>query len=375
MATEISERATPDFEYVEPGSFDTLAATLEREPVIGLDTEFMRETTFVPELCLLQIATPEHIFCADPIGSDGAGSHDLQAFWRTLADRCWVVHSGRQDIEVFYLGAGLLPRELFDTQVAAALLGYAPQLGYAALMAELFGAEIAKLHTRADWRRRPLSAELLEYAAEDVQYLLPAAELLTERLTALGRLEWAREDSAELLDASLYAPDPAAAILRLKGARYLRGHSRRVAESLAAWRETQAVRQNRPRQWILRDAALLEIADARPGSPQALSQIAALPPKTARRAGRELLRLVAAAKSAADDYRPPQRPDERHRALMKDLQGRVAAVAGRHGLVPEVVASRKDLAAALAGERKLRLFRGWRRELIGEELLGLLPAS
>ncbi len=151
----------PEFEYVEPRAYAALADRISREPVIGVDTEFMRETTFVPELCLLQVSAPGDIFCADPLGEERT-REELGALLRVLADRCWVVHSGRQDIEVLYLGAGLMPREIFDTQVAAALLGYAPQLGYAALMAELFGVAIAKLHTRADWHRRPLSPELLE---------------------------------------------------------------------------------------------------------------------------------------------------------------------------------------------------------------------
>lgn len=363
-----------NLEYKRPEAFGGLANSLRDEPVIGVDTEFMRETTFVPELCLLQIATPRRIICADPIGNDGTRQQELGDFWRVLADRCWVVHSGRQDMEVLYLDAGLMPRELFDTQVAAALLGYAPQLGYAALMAELFGVSIAKLHTRADWRRRPLPPEFLEYAAEDVQYLLPARDVLAERLEAAGRLEWARQDSADLLDGALYAPDPEAAIERLKGARYLRGRAHRIAESLAAWREAQALRLNRPRQWVLRDAALLEIAAAGPENPRALSRIPSLPPKTARRNGKELLRLVAAAPPGSD-HRPPGRPDERYKELLKDLQRRVAAAAGELAIVPEVVASRKELSAALSGARNLRIFKGWRRELLGEELLALLETK
>ncbi|HZD53327.1 MAG TPA: ribonuclease D [Woeseiaceae bacterium] len=366
----------PDFEYVNPQSFGALAEQLTGQAVIGVDTEFMRETTFLPELCLLQIATPERIFCADPIGDAGDERADLDDFWRALAGRGWIVHAGRQDIEVLYLTAGMTPHEIFDTQIAAALLGFAPQLGYAALMAELFGVKIAKLHTRTDWRRRPLPQDALEYAAEDVEYLLPACDALSERLSAVGRLEWARQDAAELLDRNLYAPDPASAIDRLKGARYLRGRPRRIAADLAAWREAQALRLNRPRQWILRDAALLEIAVACPGSERALSSIPALPPRTARRVGRELLELVKGAASRPDGDRdqpaPPGRLDDRGVAALKELQTRVAAVAARLGIVPEVIASRKELSAALSGGRSLRLFRGWRRELIGEDLLRIL---
>ena len=361
----------PEFEYVGPQALEGLAASIAAEDVLGIDTEFMRETTFFPELCLLQLATPARIFCADPLVAEDT-SIDLTGFWQTLANRRWVVHSARQDIEVFHRTAGVMPRELFDTQVAAALLGYAPQLGYAAMVAELFGVVLAKSHTRADWRRRPLPPEYLAYAAEDVEHLLPACEILTERLAERGRLEWARQDSMDLLDHSLYAANPAAAVDRLKGARNLRGRARRAAARLAAWREEQALRQNRPRQWILKDAALLEVAVAAPASTAELSRIPGLPPKTARRAGRALLAIVAGAKRGDDDYEPPARPDESAKALLKEMQNRVAATAAQLGIVPEVVAPRKELSEALAGSRELRVFRGWRREVIGEELLALL---
>lgn len=365
----------PDFEFVDLQSFDRLRDALVAEKRVGLDTEFMRETTFFPELCLLQIALADRIFCADPMFEPEATTEQksaLEDLWQTLADRSWIVHSGRQDMEVVYLTAGKMPRGIFDTQVAAALLGYAPQLGYAALVAELFGVVLAKSHTRADWRRRPLPREVLEYAAEDVAYLLPAYDRLSSRLSELGRLDWARQDSADLLDVALYAPDPASAIDRLKGARYLRGRPRRAAESLATWREARALALNRPRQWILKDAALLEIAVAGPADAAALSRIPALPGKTARRAGAELLALVDAAKTGADDYEPPARPGERQKAVLKEMQNRVLAAAARLGIVAEVIAPRKELSEALNGRRNLRVFRGWRLEVIGGKLLELL---
>ncbi|HEX2140307.1 MAG TPA: HRDC domain-containing protein [Woeseiaceae bacterium] len=361
----------PEFEYIAPQSFDRLSERIAAEKLLGVDTEFMRETTFYPELCLLQLATPDRIFCADPLGLSET-EIDVAGFWQTLADRRWVVHSARQDMEVLYLTAGLLPREIFDTQVAAALLGYAPQLGYAAMVAELFGVVLAKSHTRADWRRRPLPREFLEYAAEDVEHLLPACEVLSERLSKRGRLEWARQDSMDLLDNALYGADPAAAIDRLKGARNLRGRARRAAEALAAWREREALRLDRPRQWILKDAALLDLAMANPANAADLSRIPGLPPKIVKRSGNELAALVAAARTGTDDYEPPARPDEAAKAVLKEMQGRVAAAAARLEIVPEVLAPRKELSEALTGARDLRVFRGWRREVIGQELLGLL---
>lgn len=357
----------PEFELIEAESFGSLSDALDAEQRIGLDTEFLRETTYYPRLCLLQIASSSGIYCADPMG-DG----DLGDFWRMLMDRCWVVHSGRQDIEVLYLAAARMPREIFDTQIAAALLGYAPQLGYGALVAELFGVELAKSHTRADWCRRPLPREFLEYAAEDVEYLLPAYEMLTARLSELGRREWAEQDAKDLLDQALYVADPTSAIHRLKGARNLRGPARRAAAGLAAWREREALRLNRPRQWILKDAALLEIAVAGPENEQAFGRIAGLPARTARTLGKVLSGIVADARAGDDDYEPPARPDERQKALLTEMQARVSASAQSLGIVTEVVAPRKELSAALAGERNLRVFKGWRRDVVGNELLQLL---
>ncbi|MEX2126609.1 MAG: ribonuclease D [Woeseia sp.] len=361
------------FELVDGRDTGRLVEVVSGQQSIGLDTEFMRETTYFPQLCLVQIAAEQCIFCADPLANG-----DLANFWDALVRPAWVVHSGRQDVEVLFLASGLMPERIFDTQIAAALLGHAPQLGYAALVSELFGVELAKSHTRADWSRRPLAEELLHYAAEDVEYLLPAYDLLAARLAKEGRLSWAEEDSQDLLDRNLYAPDPKDAVQRLKGARYLRGRPRRAAEKLAAWREQEALRLDRPRQWILKDSVLLELAAADPEGDAALARTADLPPKTVRRAGRELLGILAGARAdarAPDDYQPPPRPDEAEKKLLKPMLALVAGAAEKLGVQPEVLASRKDLTAALHGERNVRAFRGWRRELVGEKLLSLLEGS
>ena len=357
-------------EYLDSKSLDVLCEKLADGERIALDTEFMREKTYFPQLCLVQVATENHIWCADPLGAG-----DFNRVWQALMDRPWVVHSGRQDIEVIFQAAGRMPGDLFDTQVAAGLLGYPPQLGYAALVAELFGVELAKSHTRADWTRRPLAPELIEYAAEDVEYLLPAADLLAARLEESGRLAWAIEDSQDLLQASLYTPDPGVAVHRLKGARYLSGRARAAARNLAIWREGEAVRRDRPRQWILSDAVLLELASSAPDSEETLAGVRGLQPGIVRRAAPELLAVLADSRIDAEDTGPHSRPDERQRALLAEMQAGVAARAGQLNLLPEVVASKKELSAALAGERNLRVFRGWRRELIGDALLEMLAAG
>lgn len=367
VATEAPGMPNP--QLVTAGTVGKLNELVVDADRIALDTEFMRERTYFPQLCLVQVATPAGICCVDPLEMP-----DIDRVWQTLLPRTWVVHSGRQDIEVVYQSAGRMPAGLFDTQIAAGLLGFPPQLGYAALVAELFGVELAKLHTRADWSRRPIRPELLEYAAEDVEHLLPAAEVLAERLVECGRLDWAIADSGDLLDETLYTPEPESAVRRLKGARRLSGRAGARARRLAAWREREALRRDRPRQWILGDAVLLELAVSAPADAAALARISGLPAGTARRAGDQLLAAVAAAVDEPVEA-PPPRPDERYRSRLAAMQSLVAARAGELGIVPEVVVSKKDLSAALMGERNLRVLKGWRRGVVGEELLGMLETA
>jgi ribonuclease D len=347
---------------------DTLVQAVSEHERIGVDTEFMREKTYFAQLCLVQIATPDEIYCVDPL-SDG----EHRDFWQGLLARNWVVHSARQDIEVIWQLAGMMPAAIFDTQIAAGLLGYPAQMGYAGLVKELFDADMDKSHTRADWTRRPLKEAWLQYAAEDVEHLLPAHELLRDRLEREGRLDWALQDAALLLDPGLYEVGDGQAIERLKGARNLRGRRRAAAARLATWREAQAIRRDRPRQWIVRDNVLLEIANKLPATEQELAALDGIPPKLVNRVGTQLLQAVAASASDDNDYSPPQRPTEQHKALLKTMQARVAKCAESLGLAAETIASKRELAAIIiSGSRESRVFQGWRGELIGNELVSLL---
>ena len=347
---------------------DSITSELQEFPLLGVDTEFMREKTFFAQLCLVQIAAPDRVYCVDPLVAK-----PMRSFWDEASSKAWVVHSARQDIEVIYQTSGMMPAKLFDTQIAAALLGMQPQIGYAGLVSELFDVDIPKTHTRADWSRRPLPDALLHYAVEDVEYLLPAHERLGEQLEKAGRLLWAEQDSALLLDESLYAFDETQAVQRLKGARNLRGQRRSAAERLAVWREAEAARKDRPRQWIMRDSALLEIALQLPRSLNDLRTINGLPEKLVKRAGNELLAAVASSGGDNHDYRPPPAPNEHQKKLLKTMQATVANCARELGISAELIAPRKELSAAiLSGNTDSRVFRGWRRELIGERLLRLL---
>ncbi|MGA8204665.1 MAG: HRDC domain-containing protein [Woeseiaceae bacterium] len=356
----------PEFTLVEDPN--SLASVLTGRPRLGMDTEFVREKTFFAELCLLQLATGECLYCVDPL--TGA---DMADFWDGFLGTPWVLHSGRQDVEVVYQTAGRMPRAIFDTQIAAGLLGHPPQMGYASLVKALFGVDIEKSHTRADWSQRPLPAAYLEYAAEDVEYLLPAFTELAGALEDKGRLAWAEEDSAQLLDPALYDIDPATAVDRLKAARNLRGKHRAAAARLAAWRENEALRVNRPRQWIAKDTALMELASRLPVNIGELARIDGLPGGFVRRTGNTITQLIADAIADDSDYSPPPAPDDVQRGLLKNMQKRVARRAEELGIAAETVASRKDLSALISSpEAPSRLLDGWRRGVIGEELLKLL---
>jgi ribonuclease D len=356
----------PEFTLVDQP--DSLRLKFDELGRVAVDTEFMREKTFFAELCLVQIATGEHIYCVDPLNGSG-----MDAFWDALVQPTWVVHSGRQDIEVIYQTAAKMPRGIVDTQIAAGLLGYAPQLGYAMLVKELFDVDIAKSHTRADWSRRPLAAAYLQYAAEDVEYLLPAYDILAERLDKVGRLAWAEEDAAQLLNPDLYDMAPGLAIDRMKGARNLRGKRRAVAARLAAWRESEALRANRPRQWIAKDSSLLEAASIQPATIDELGKIDGLPAGLIRRSGADILDAILASRDDENDYRPLPPPDESQKAQLKSMQKIVAECADDLGLAAETIASKRDLAAIILGAHdESKVLSGWRRELIGDRLLGIL---
>lgn len=354
-------------DVTDPGESEDLIAALVAADRIAVDTEFMREKTFYAQLCLIQIATPANIYCADPLTGT-----DLSRFWPALNSCEWVLHSGRQDVEVFYQTARQMPTRIFDTQIAAGLLGYAPQMGYATLVNELFGKELAKTHTRADWTRRPLSAEMLNYAAEDVEYLLEACDKLSTRLAELGRLPWAIEDSNRLLDPTLYDDNPAAAIARLKGARKLSGRARNAATVLSTWREQRAIQSNRPRQWILKDPVIVDLAIKNPDTIAAIAEIPGMPAATARRSATELLTVLASADEVNDTYQPPPRPTEKQKTILKAMQAEVANTATTLGITAELIAPKKELSATMLGECISRVFTGWRQEIIGHRLLEML---
>ncbi len=353
-----------------PPDLAALTKRLVTQPRVGLDTEFLRERTYRAQLCLLQLSAPDDAACVDPLALP-----DLTPLADVLGS-CAVVkvmHASRQDLEVLLPLAGLV-RPVFDTQIAAALTGLPAQIGYAEAVRRLLGQELAKSHTRTDWSRRPLSSEQIEYALDDVRYLLPLAARLQEQLRRLGRLDWLSEELAALEDPGALTIEPDNAWLRIKGLRDLDPARARLARALAAWRERCAVEHNRPRGWILDDTLLREIVVQVPRTLQALSQIAEMPPALVKRRGEELLAQVRAAEvpDPAPALAGRPRPDPVKAALVKKLGAISQAVAAELNLVPEVLATRRDLEQLADGRRDGAVLRGWRRAVLGERLLAAL---
>ncbi len=347
-----------------------LGAHLETLEAVGLDTEFLRERTYRAELCLVQVSAQGDARCVDPLAMS-----DLAPLARVLSSQSTikVMHASRQDLEVLLPVTGLV-RPVFDTQIAAALTGLPAQVGYAELVRRLIGRELPKTHTRTDWSRRPLSPEQIEYALDDVRYLLPLKLLLEEQLQKLGRTQWLTEELSALDDVRAFSTEPEQAWQRIKGLRGLDDERLRLARALAAWRERRAMERNRPRGWILDDAALREIVLQVPRSTQALSAIGEVPAGVVKHCGEELLACVRAAEIADPPPTLPARfrPDPLKTALVKKLAALNQAVAADLGLSPEILATRRDLEQLADGRQDVAVLKGWRRSVVGDRMLAEL---
>jgi ribonuclease D len=336
---------------------------------LALDTEFMRESTYYPKLCLLQLANHEQCVIIDPLALA-----DLTPLWAFLVERSRVkvLHAARQDLEVLSVAGAVAFGPIFDTQIAGALLGAPAQAGYGTLVSQRLGRTLTKEHTRTDWSRRPLSPEQLEYAADDVRYLAPLYRDLRDELERAGRLDWLRAETSELESPQLHRVEPTAAWRRLKGLDRLQPAQRAAAKLLATWREALAMRVDKPRGWILADDALREIAERLPGAQADLERIRTLPPSVLRKRGEELLQLVAEARDLAANepaaFTPP-RPDPQKVALVTRLMNTARARAAEINVSPELLATRRDVEQLVFSGRAERLENGWRREAIGEQLI------
>jgi ribonuclease D len=342
------------------------------ETFVTVDTEFMRERTYWPDLCLVQIAG-EHEVAVIDAEADGL---DMASLGALFADPSVtkVFHAARQDIEIFVLRYGDVPRPMFDTQVAAMVAGFGDQVGYDALVANLTGGTIDKAHRFSDWSVRPLSEAQINYAAADVTYLREVYLQLSRRLEQDNRLGWVAEEMAILNNPATYRTDPQNAWERLRP----RSTNRRflhVLKEVAAWREQEAQRVNIPRQRLIKDEALLEIAATAPTNPDALARVRGVTRGFAEgRSGTALIEALTVARRVSDTDLPaaPQSRDSTRpsAALVSLLKVLLAATSEQHHVAPRLVASSDDIdRLALEEHPDVPALHGWRREVFGNDAL------
>ena len=365
----------PDAIWIDQDEqLQALAQELGSQGPIGVDTEFLRERTFFPKLCLLQICAGAKIWCIDTLKLDLKPLVPLL----TAAAAPKIIHAARQDLEAFYLTSGRVITPVFDTQIAAGCIGLKPQIGYAELASVLIGVTLTKGQTRTDWSKRPLSAEQLDYAADDVLHLDALAARLSARLRELGREHWVREDCSALEQLELYEPNPLRAWERLRGLAQLEPASRGRAKALAVWRERLARDRNLPRSWIIADAAIFDLAQANPTRLAQLRAVPSIPASFNESFASSLLAvLTGEARSAPEDLEPSQesRPTPAQKALAQELNKIVDARAAQLGVSAEILAPRGELKALAMGKRDAHALSGWRRSEIGERLLAQLDGA
>jgi ribonuclease D len=365
---------TPTFPIVDTAEgLKALLAELRAQPYIALDTEFMRDQTYWPKLCLMQVAAPGIEAIIDPL-ADGL---DLAPFYKLLAAPVLkVLHASRQDIEIFCTQGNVIPHPLFDTQIAAMVCGFGESASYETLARRLAHAEIDKSARFTDWSRRPLTKRQLEYALADVTHLRVVYEALAKQLERTGRAPWVEEEIAALQQPSLYKPDPADAWKRLKP-RTTNKHFLAILAAIAQWREEEAQARDLPRNRIIKDEALLEIAAHPPETGQALEHIRAVPKGfAASRMGKALMGALAKGREAEA---PPGWQGERARRkrepspsavdLLKTLLRQRAEEAG---VAARLIADTEDIERIAAHEDEdVPALHGWRAEVFGNDALAL----
>jgi ribonuclease D len=343
---------------------------LQASRAIGLDTEFMRERTYFAQLCLLQISAEDYAVCIDTLALRDLGA--LRTIMGT-PEVTKVVHAARQDLEVLSPTTGPVIG-LFDTQVAAALIGLPAQVGYAELVHRLLSTSLHKTETRTDWSRRPLSQAQVAYALDDVRYLLPLRDRLRERLEQLGRWRWFEQEMAELDGIGSFEVDPQLAWRRFKGFFELDPDRQRLVRGLSAWREQRAISADRPRNWILPDAAMRDIVLRAPRTTAQLEAATPLPDGILNHSGAQILTVIEAAQLPERLAPLPQRrrPDPATTEAVRKLAQLAQQIGRELGMAPEILATRREMERLVSGERDGAVLTGWRREVVGERLLGAL---
>lgn len=342
--------------------------------VLAIDTEFLREKTYYPKLCLLQLSADDKVAVVDPFSI--VTFDPLKPLFEDEA-AVKLFHAGGQDLEIIYHEMGILPKPIFDTQIAAALLGHTQQIGLASLIHAELGVQLKKIDSFTDWSQRPLSDSQLQYAAEDVIYLPQLYDKMVAKLKEKGRLEWLANDFEELSDPAHYAVDERERYKRLKRVTSLSRRQLAAAREVASWRELTAQKRNLPRKWVLTDEQIVEACKREPRSLNDLYMVRGVREKLPVKDARAVLSLmVSALDSPPDAWPEPDKPSKSERNVDFQLDLMMALVRLRSkesGIAIPTLAAHDDMVKLARGYREnVELLRGWRRAIVGDELVELL---
>jgi ribonuclease D len=354
----------------EPGELATRLEAWRGQRLVGLDTEFIRERTFYPQLALVQLSVPGEILLADPL-APGMGA----ALKPLLEDRAItkIMHSASEDLQALARGCGALPDPVFDTQVAAAMAGLGAGLGYQKLVEAVTGVALEKGETRSDWLRRPLSESQLKYAADDVLHLHELHAELEPKLRALGRLEWLAADAERALAGASAEGDDPMPHLSVRSAQSLDAGGQARLRRLLRWRDAEARRSDRPKNWVLDNELAVQLSRRPLADFAAFNAMLDASPKAPRKARRDLFDLLQPPLDEEERALPLSRATEIDKQRLRSLQEAVAAVAASLAIPEGLLCARRHLEALLDGRGWPQALEGWRRSLLEPALAPLLP--
>ena len=323
--------------------------SIQNDSLLAIDTEFRRIDSYFPELCLIQIAAGNYLECIDVLAIK-----NLEPLFEKLYDSetIWVIHSARQDIEALYYLSQRIPHTIFDTQIAASLLNYPIQVSYQALTETLQNVYLEKKHTRFDWKTRPLPVDVLQYALDDVKYLLPHYEILKDELIKSKKLQWLSEEVSFLLEKSLYEPNFKQIIKKTSGISKIDFKSQKQAINLIIWREDTAIKENKPRKWIMSDERLIEYATGKNKLSSSSQELFETFLKTNQTEKKLELPLAT------------QKPLSANEKLTKNqAQEYIKKISIEYDIAPELICSSKNLIKFIRGDKEVSINSGWRSKI------------
>lgn len=342
---------------------------------LAIDTEFLREKTYFAKLCLIQIEADGHRACIDPLAID-----DMSAFAELMHNQSItkVLHAAHQDLEIILELTGKVPAPIFDTQVAASVLGIGDQMGYARLVESMLGVSLAKTQSRTDWSKRPLRDAQLEYAIDDVRYLAQIYPMMVDQLNSQNRMSWLDKDFAKAIDSDTYAAHANDRWKKVKGLQVLKRPQLAVLRELAAWREEKAEKSNRPRKWVLSDDILIDMARQQPSSSSAIKEIRGIHADRTQHYHDTWIELIKKGQNMPESEWPEtprsKKPTPNQNAIVDLLMIVIQVQAKHHNITAAVIATRKRVAEmVMAGETSIS--DDWRGALVNDEIAAVLAGD